>query len=97
MAKEMTTKEVLVIAEKEIFDGKSTAVKYHFQTLIGKRDGIRARLANEVKKLETELEAIESSIDAFSKLSVNDAYLEAILPQTMNAQAYCGNAYTFSI
>lgn len=82
--KEQTTKEVLAEAKQEVFDGKSTTVKNHFHTLLGKRDGISARLATTTKKIEAELATIEGEITKFSKLSVDDAYNEIVTSQTGN-------------
>lgn len=80
MAKQETTKEVLMEAEKEIFDGKSLAVKNHFHKLLGKRDGIRVRLDNVVEKLTEELNGVEEMISEFSKMTVDEAYTKTITP-----------------
>ncbi len=79
--KEQSTKEVLAEAKQEVFDGKSVAVKNHFLSLLGKRDGIKARLATTVSKIEAELESVEATITAFSELNVEDAYNEIMAPK----------------
>ena len=85
MAKQNTTKEVLAEAKDEIFEGKSVTIKNHFQSLLGTSDGIKARLAITVKKIEEELADNEEKIKYFSGLSFEDAYNEIIYNQNTQA------------
>lgn len=82
MAKDINMKEVIAEAKKEIFDGKSTTVKNHLQTLIGKTDGIKARLAMTVKSIEKELETAETELARYSALTVEDAFNEVTAKNT---------------
>lgn len=81
MSKE-TIKSVLAEANKEIVEGKSNTIKNKFQQLIGKRDGMKAKLAMIIKNWEVDIKIVDDKIKYFENLSLDDAFNEIIYSET---------------
>ena len=103
MSKEVNMKDVLSEAKKEIFEGKSATVKGHLQSLIGKSDGIRARMAVTIEKMQKELDAAEDEIARFTSLTVDEAFNEIMakrnsgIPILGTLNSSLGNCFDSSI
>lgn len=74
MAKTETTKDILKLAKEEIFEGKSETVKNKFQNLLGTVDGVKARRALTIAKLDKELADAEAEVARFAEMDVETAF-----------------------
>ena len=73
-------KEVVAEAKKEIFEGKSVTVKNKIEALMGSVDGVKARKAIMLKKVDKELEDAEAELERFTSMTVEDAFNEITAP-----------------
>lgn len=92
MSKQETMKDILSEAKEEIFEGKSTTVKNNIHALIGKVDGINARKAIQLKKIDKELADAEAELKRFTALGVDEAFNEVTVSnqQTQSGQYIYG-------
>lgn len=74
MAKTENTKDILKEAKDEIFKGKSDTVKNKFHNLLGIVDGVKARRAITIAKLDKELADAEAELARFAAMDVEEAF-----------------------
>lgn len=88
-------KDVLAEAKQEIFEGKSTTVKNHFHKLLGTVDGVKARRAIQIAKLDKELADADAEVARFAAMSVEDAFNEITVSNQQQAGIWTTQGTSF--